>query len=1205
MLFQVAKVHKKRNLTVKIILSTKTNHKKKNRIFAILKTNINPIILQMKKLLFSLLLVALSVTTFAQHWTSISNNAPAGPEVKLVSSSEQQVVIDFSLGGFYLTRVSTPNGIQQIVSVPEMASMLEAGAPDLPQFPVPAIIGDMAEMQVSVTKSAFTDYENVEVAPSKGNFSRQIDPESVAYTYGAMYSQNAYYPTAQAYLETPYIIRDFRGQNIMVRPFAYNPVTKTLRVYHDMTIEMRKVSDNGANQKMARRANPKMSPEMKASYSHRFINFTESTSRYSFDEDRGELLVICPDQYMEAMQPFVNWKNQSGRPTTMVSLSEVGGNNNDQIKSYIQSIYNDPNHNLEFILLVGDYSDLTPHAMSGGRSDNWFGQLEGSDYYLEALTGRFSVQSVADVNTHVEKVLYYERDMKGDETWLNHGIGIGANEGAGNGHNGGEADYVHINYIRDTLMHYTYESVSQQYSGVGSGTSANAISADVNNGASIINYCNHGTQTSWAVASYSNSNVNALVNDDKWPYIWSVACNNGQFDGNCFGEAWLRATNDATGRPTGAVGGMFSWISQPWVPPMTGQDEMVDILTEWKHTDQFNHTFGGASLNGSMYMLDMHPSDQGATHNTWILFGDPTLMVRTDNPVNMNVTYAPSVLMLGMSELEVSAENTPFGIATLKMGDEVIASGYINNGTCTLSFDPLNNIGTALLTVIGYNKVTEITSIEILPAEGPYVIMSNYSPGFAPVNATTNLTLSFKNVGVDPTNGNSSVTLTSTDPRLNLINNTGTFGVLNADETTTMLDAFSFIVEDGVEDGTRFQIDIDITDGRQTWSSKAFITAGQALLDYAGAEWNEGFVPGETLSIVAKFKNIGHYMATNAIASVSCENDYVTLLNPTIEMGTIDPEGISTCVFNIQIDPNCPETEAIPLSFMMQADGNLSAEGSLTMKNACNVVFELHDSYYGNDGWNNASLIVSFDDGTATQALTITYGSNTANYTLEIGNGTHVTLTWAKGSYDSECSFVVRYEGEDNIIYQMPANTNPSAGLLYEFDCNCPGGHSSATLAPVENLDAEIGIGTVTLTWDEQERAINYIISRNGIEIAHTEEPSFVDEVFTEFYYTYCVVAEYSHGNSVPECVVVKSELGVEENQAEFNIYPNPVNGTLFVNGGNAEYSYAMYNSMGQVVANGSAKGTEQISVDGLTKGVYFLRLTTGTQVLVEKVVVK
>ena len=288
----------------------------------------------------------------------------------MVSSSEKQVVVDFSLGGFYLTRVSTPNGIEQIVSVPKMASMLEAGAPDLPQFPVPAIIGDMAEMQVSVTKSAFTDYENVESAPSKGNFSRQIDPESVAYTYGEMYRQDAFYPAAQAYLETPYIIRDFRGQNIMVRPFAYNPMTKTLRVYHDMTIEMRKVSDNGVNQKTTSRGSLKMSNEMKAAYDQRFINFKEANGRYTFVQDRGEMLVICPDQYLSAMQPFVDWKNQSGRPTTMVSVTEAGGNNDSQIKNYINSIYTNPERNLEFILLVGDYSDLTPHSMSGGRSDN-------------------------------------------------------------------------------------------------------------------------------------------------------------------------------------------------------------------------------------------------------------------------------------------------------------------------------------------------------------------------------------------------------------------------------------------------------------------------------------------------------------------------------------------------------------------------------------------------------------------------------------------------------------------------------------------------------------------------------------------------------------------------------------------------------------------------------------------------------------------
>ncbi len=1152
----------------------------------------------MKKVLFSLVFVALSAMTFAQQWTGISQTTPVGPEVKLVSSSEQQVVIDFSLGGFYLTRVSTPNGIQQVVSVPKMASMLDTGAPDLPQFPVPAIIGDVAEMQVSVISSAFTDYENVEIAPSKGNFSRQINPESVAYTYGQMYSQDAFYPAAQAYLETPYIIRDFRGQNIMVRPFAYNPVTKTLRVYHDLTIEMRKVSDNGVNQKTARKANAKVSSEMKASYDHRFINFKETTAKYTFIEDRGEMLVICPDQYLGAMQSFVDWKNQSGRPTTMVSVTEAGGNNDTQIKNYINSIYTDPERNLEFVLLVGDYSDLTPHSMSGGRSDNWFGQLEGNDNYLEVLTGRFSVQNMKDVETHVEKVLYYERDMPEGLTWLNQGIGIGANEGAGNGHNGGEADYVHINYIRDTLMHYTYENVTQQYSGVGGGTSASAISADFNEGKSICNYCNHGSQTSWAVANYSNSHVNALVNDDKWPFIWSVACNNGEFNGTCFGEAWLRATNETTGRPTGAIGGMFSWISQPWVPPMTGQDEMVDILTEWKNNDQFCHTFGGASLNGNMYILDMHPSDQGATHNTWILFGDPSLMVRTDNPVSMNLSCTPAVLMLGMSELEITAENTAYGIATLMMDGEVIATGYINNGTCTLSFPPMSNVGTATLTVMGYNKVTEVMPIEVLPAEGPYVTVANYMPNFAPVNVETSLTISFKNVGVDPTNGNTTVTLSCDDERLNILTGTAQFGVLAAEETIVLQDAFSFIVAEGVEDGTRFQIDVQMTDGRQTWIGKTFVTAGQAILEYSSTDWGGSFVPGETVTFVAKFKNIGHYMATNAIASITCESEYVTLLNPTIEMGTIDPEGICTCVFNIQIDPTCPETEQIPVNFMIQADGNLTAEGSITMKNSCNVVFTLSDTY--GDGWNGASLNVSFDDGTPSQNLTMT-NSASATYTIEIGNGVHVTLNWTEGQWDGECSFVVKYEDGD-VIYNC---TSVHSGLLYEFDCNCAGGQTIGNFNPVENLVAEIGVGTNTLTWDEPEGAFNYIICRNGIEIAQTSEPTYVDEVFSESFYTYCVVAEYTGGFSTPECIVVKSELGVEEGETEFTIYPNPVNNILYINGGNTEYRYEMYNGMGQMVVKGTAQGTEQISVDGMTKGVYFLRLTSGTQVHMEKVVVK
>ena len=81
--------------------------------------------------------------------------------------------------------------------------------------------------------------------------------------------------------------------------------------------------------------------------------------------------------------------------------------------------------------------------------------------------------------------------------------------------------------------------------------------------------------------------------------------------------------------------------------------------------------------------------------------------------------------------------------------------------------------------------------------------------------------------------------------------------------------------------------------------------------------------------------------------------------------------------------------------------------------------------------------------------------------------------------------------------------------------------------------------------------------------------------------------------------------MSLEENEAEFVIYPNPVNSTLYIEGGNAEYSYIMYNGMGQMVANGNGQGTMEINVSNMAKGVYFLRITTGTQARIEKVVVK
>ncbi len=671
----------------------------------------------MKKQLFTILLVMLSFVTFGQQWIAINSDEPSTYRVELVSSSERNITVDLQFSGFITNEVTTPRGQASIISIPKTVSTSTAGEPQLPMIAIPAIIGDRALMRVQVVSSEYTDYENMEIAPSKGDFPRSINPEDVPYTYGEVYSTDAFFPIQLAELDEPYIHRDVRGQNMMVTPCQYNPVTKVLRVYHHLVLSMEKVGDDSRNIIESRNRSFVLDPEFKAIYQNRYINYAESMSRYTPIEEAGELLIICHDAFMSNMQDFVNWKKQIGRPTTMVGTSTTG-TTAAAIQSYIASYYNQ-HPALTDVLLVGDVAQIPGIYISAssysGYGDVQYGQTAGNDYYNELIIGRFCCETAAQVTNQVNKVINYERDLNASATWLPIGEGVSKREN-GSGHYG-EDDYQHIDNIRDHLLAYNYITVHRDYQNVtGVTASAATISQHINEGVSIVNYCNHGSETSWGVFSYSNSHVNALTNDYKLPYIISVACLNGKYDrsGDCFAEAWMRATNNSNGNPTGAIGGMFSYISQPWIPPMYGQDEMNDILVE-SYSSTIRRTMGGVSANGNMAVLDAGANQAAnkGTYNTWILFGDPTLTLRNTVPQEMGVTHAPS-MSTSATSFTVNATNGEGALATLTLNNEIMGSATINNGTCNITFDAPSTTGTATLTVFGYNMITYIATIDIV-----------------------------------------------------------------------------------------------------------------------------------------------------------------------------------------------------------------------------------------------------------------------------------------------------------------------------------------------------------------------------------------------------------------------------------------------------------------------------------------------------------
>ena len=137
----------------------------------------------MKKSFLAIVLCLLVLTVNAQEWVGITKGSDTRIKETLISSSEKKIVVDVKIGGFYKQTVQTPNGEQLVISGEGMAFMPIKGAPNLPMYPISMIVGDMAEMEVSVIKSEYVDFENVEVAPSKGNFSRQISPADVPFEY--------------------------------------------------------------------------------------------------------------------------------------------------------------------------------------------------------------------------------------------------------------------------------------------------------------------------------------------------------------------------------------------------------------------------------------------------------------------------------------------------------------------------------------------------------------------------------------------------------------------------------------------------------------------------------------------------------------------------------------------------------------------------------------------------------------------------------------------------------------------------------------------------------------------------------------------------------------------------------------------------------------------------------------------------------------
>ncbi|MBQ9509216.1 MAG: T9SS type A sorting domain-containing protein [Bacteroidales bacterium] len=931
----------------------------------------------MKKIIALFLLLLVVNFTFAQRIN-----------YSVLSSDANGVTIKVDMPAYTTSNVDINGQTYQKLLMSGAYAVTELGMPELLLAGKSIIIPENSQPTLSVVDADYQLVDNFKLIPSKGVILRNTNPEDVPYQFGAAYQRNAFQRESPVQLSGTFYMRDFHGVTIQVSPFDYNPVQQKLKYYRSLTL---RVDFNAPFRVQQARKN---CAEFNEVYQNFFLNYERS--RYTTITESGEILIITPAQFVDAMQPYVNWKIKNGYPTTMVTLEEVG-NSNTAVKNYITTFYNE--HNLAFVLIVGD-GNLFPYFTKDGEvSDNFYTEIVGNDEVPDIILGKISAENATHVTTQVNKFIQYEENPA-VTTHFDQFLGIASSEGPGEDN---EYDYEHIRNIDNKLQAFTYTSGYELFEGSqggldasGNPTAAN-VSTAVNAGVGIITYCGHGSETSWGTTNFSNSHINNLTNYNMLPFIISTACLNGKYvNQTCFAEAWLRATKN--GQSTGAVSTVMSTMSQPWNPPMVGQDEMIRLLTGAENTT-VKRTFGGIVFNGLAKMHEVYPttSSQGLqTMRTWVIFGDPTLQVRTAVPQLLTVSHN-SQIYTGVTQLQVSSpvENAK---VVLTKGNIILDQGFISGGSVMLNFNEvLIPTDTVHLLVSAFNYIPYQADITVIVNNEPYLTYIGHqidnASGHPSYNESVGVTMQLKNVG-GVASSDFSVVVTTEDSYVTMLQSTFGSTGLQPNESMSLSDAIRFKVAPNVPYGHIAHFHIVMTAGEyvteQDFSQLLYapkLAIGNCGVDdsQAGETTNGRIDYGETVTLNIPLQNIGNAKAQFGFVSIENMNDVISFNSEMTQTIPFMAENATNMLnLSVTVNPSIQES-AIAQFKLIYTAGFYKAEKTFAMLIGANIEdWETGDfsSYDWNLGTSNQWQI------TTTHPYEGTYAVRSAN----IGNNKSSSL---------------------------------------------------------------------------------------------------------------------------------------------------------------------------------------------------------------------
>ena len=903
------------------------------------------------KIIILMLIIGLAQSLIAKGY-EVEYNEPNNSEIELNYVLDDYKITESEINGVTFSKIEFEGNV----------STTDKGYAELPYLSTSIQLSKKKNVSLEISETDFVEIKlNHPPLPSRGTIYRNQDPATIPYEIADESITDEFYPEDIATASEPFILRDIRGTNIYVYPFRYNAAKQILRIYDTITVRIIENDSAPVNPIVPNRNI--LTKEMDFLYHTVFINYDVSRFENELSEF-GSILVIRTARDEDAIAPYIQWKREKG--FTVYEEEVAPGTNVTSLVSDQYNLHND----ILYVQLVGDWSDIQGPTSGGAPTDPILGCVVGTDSYPDLIVGRFSASNASDVTTQVNKSIDYEKNPDIGAVWYESAVGVASNQGPGDDN---ELDYEHLDVIwNDKLNPFSYEIYEGIYD-----PSANAtmVTNAVNSGTGIINYTGHGSHSSWGSSGFSNTNVNSLSNGNMLPFIISVACVNGEYHtgGDCFAEAWLKMENG------GAVGMFASTINQSWNPPMQGQDYINDLLIggynyddhpgqSGINTDVQKTTFGSLCFNGAILMTVEDFGGGQPMMETWIVFGDASLQVRTAQPAELEISN--NTVLMGVDfTANVTADGIPTeGAMVTFLQDEVAYSG-VTDGNGNVSVAHSLVAGEALMTITGYNTSTISTLVTVVPPGGAYILFdevtiedaSGNANGMADHGESISMDICLNNVGTETASGIEAF-ISSENPYINITQNFSEYGDINAETEVFGNALFSVDISSFCPDNEQIAFHIVINSDTETWETDFYITSHAPVLEAANFvltdENDNGYLePGETGTLQINLINNGTGVAENINGQLYSDDEFITIENTNSQIETLGFEEVASFddTFAFTISENCQAIHNLRLNLLLNEELGYYNVVQIDV----NVGFS-DNAEYGVNGWEHSSL----NDGT-------------------------------------------------------------------------------------------------------------------------------------------------------------------------------------------------------------------------------------------------